>query len=208
MASLSSQPLIVVLRPELEDLAPSRNSPPLLAVLEQLQLVGLRHVELAWSAHPGWMSLMREVKAAFSDFSLGAASIHRVEALHAVKELGLSYAMTPCFDLSLQNQALELQQLLVPGVFSPSEIHQACSIGCQLVKLFPASVLGMNYWRQIEAPLEPLPFVIAAGGLTVSDLTPWLAAGYNSVALGRGLIKQGRLDPALNAWLKDPTSNI
>ena len=79
---------------------------------------------------------------------------------------------------------------------------------CQLVKLFPASVLGMNYWRQIEAPLEPLPFVIAAGGLTVSDLTPWLAAGYNSVALGRGLIKQGRLDPALNAWLKDPTSNI
>ena len=63
-------------------------------VFEQLHLLGVRHVELAWSPHPGWMSLMKEVQKCFAGLCLGAASISCPEALQSVAELGLAYAMT------------------------------------------------------------------------------------------------------------------
>ena len=54
--------------------------------------------------------------------------------------------------------------------------------------------------------MEALPFVIAAGGLTVQDFVPWLNAGYDAVALGRDLVQKGQLDHALKACLKPPAT--
>ncbi|HGY5537089.1 MAG: bifunctional 4-hydroxy-2-oxoglutarate aldolase/2-dehydro-3-deoxy-phosphogluconate aldolase [Prochlorococcus sp.] len=206
MASLRVQPFVVVLRPEDDDLELSSPRSTLFAMLEQLHVAGVRHVELAWSAHPGWMSLIRLVQDCFADFCLGAASISSPEALQSVAELGLAYAMTPFWDPVLDEKARQMQQVLVPGLFSPTEIQQACRCGSRLVKLFPASVLGIDYWSQLAGPMNDLPFVIAAGGLTVSDLNPWLDAGYDAIALGRGLVRQGKLDPALQVYLKTSTS--
>ena len=44
--------------------------------------------------------------------------------------------------------------------------------------------------------MEALPFVIAAGGLTASDLNPWLDAG-DVIAIGRVIVQQGELDHAV-----------
>ncbi len=206
IASLRAQPLVVVLRSEQDDLEGSSSRASLFAVFEQLHLLGVRHVELAWSPHPGWMSLMKEVQKCFSGLCLGAASISCPAALQSVAELGLAYAMTSYWDPELHQKAREMHQLLVPGVFTPAEIQQAYRCGCRLVKLFPASVLGVDYWRQLAGPMDSLPFVIAAGGLTVQDFIPWLNAGYDAVALGRGLVQQGQLDPALQAYLKPPAT--
>ena len=110
--------------------------------------------------------------------------------------------MTPFWDPALQNKANDLNHLLVPGVFTPTEIKQAHDFGCLLIKLFPASVLGINYLQQLKAPIGSLPFVIAAGGLIASDLKPWLDKGYGALALGRKLLKNGKFDPALQEWLR------
>ena len=53
--------------------------------------------------------------------------------------------------------------------------------------------------------MEALPFVIAAGGLTASDLNPWLDAG-DAIAIGRVIVQQGELDHALQPCLKTSTS--
>jgi 2-dehydro-3-deoxyphosphogluconate aldolase/(4S)-4-hydroxy-2-oxoglutarate aldolase len=85
--------------------------------------------------------------------------------------------------------AAQLQFTLVPGVYSPTEVDRARQLGSAIVKLFPASSLGPGYWRRLREPLgEPLPFCIAAGGLQIDDVRPWLAAGVDAVALGSSLI--------------------
>ena len=71
----------------------------------------------------------------------------------------------------LVEQARGLGVLLVPGVFSPTEVHQAIRFGCRVVKLFPAANLEPGYWSRLQAPLGPLPFVIAAEGNS-GDLPP------------------------------------
>lgn len=199
--SLRLQPLIVVLRPGNSDLGSTPNEVLFFNLIESLVSAGVRHIECAWSSHPGWLIMMNEVKSSFGNVSVGVASVNSRQALDDVVGLKVAYAMAPCWNPELQNQALECRQLLVPGVFSPTEVHQACQYGSRIVKLFPASTLGKNYWSQLSAPLAPTPFVIAAGGLTVNDLSGWLNAGHDAVALGRGLIVGNTIDPALNDWL-------
>ncbi len=174
---------------------------PLLALVDQLSDAGVRHIELAWSGHPRWPELVRVLQERHPELHLGAASVTNAGAVDCISELGMAYAMSPCLDPLLINIARAQGLVLVPGVMSPTEVHQAMALGCELIKLFPAGSLGRDYRRQLSAPLAPLPHMIAAGGLTASDLDPWLAAGYHAVALGRGVMVGNSLDDALLKWL-------
>jgi 2-dehydro-3-deoxyphosphogluconate aldolase/(4S)-4-hydroxy-2-oxoglutarate aldolase len=179
IASLRRQPLLLVLRP----------SRPLEAVptLSELVRLGVRHVEIAWSDHHAWVAECRELRARFPQLLLGAASIVDASALAACRQVGFSYAVSPVLDAELL-QASGPELVVVPGVMTPSEVHQARRLGARLVKLFPAVSLGCGYWRRLAAPLgPPLPFCIAAGGLAPADVEPWLAAGVDAVALGSSL---------------------
>ncbi|MCP9927326.1 bifunctional 4-hydroxy-2-oxoglutarate aldolase/2-dehydro-3-deoxy-phosphogluconate aldolase [Cyanobium sp. CH-040] len=180
------QPLLVVLRAE----QPLQLSPQ----LERLDAIGLRHVELAWNDHPQWCAQATALVRRFPRLRLGAASVCTAEALEAIQAAGLGYAVSPVLDAELLQASRARGLALVPGVFSPSEVHCARQLGCVLVKLFPAASLGAGFWPRLRAPLGgPLPACIAAGGLGVHDVPTWLDAGVDAVALG------GRLDgPA--AW--------
>ena len=202
ITSLQLQPLVVVLRPGVEDLNLPYSTKPLFNLIEQLAGEGVKHIEIAWSSDPSWLSLMQELSSSFSDINLGAASITSHIALESIAALRLDYAMTPTWDPALQLHARSLKQLLIPGVFSPTEIQQAQSFGCQIIKLFPASTLGIKYIHNLQGPAESMPFIIAAGGLTVKDLNPWLNAGYDAITLGRELISEQTVDPELTKWLQ------
>lgn len=205
ITSLQCQPLVVVLRPDHTDFELTTTNKPILSLIEKLSSEGVKHIEIAWSSHPNWISLMDEVNSSFSYISLGAASITSNLALEHVSTLGLDYAMTPIWDPILQAKAIKLKQLLIPGVFSPTEIQQAMSFGCQVIKLFPASTLGIKYLHNLKVPMGSLPFMIAAGGLTIKDLNPWLDEGYGAIALGRGLVFNHQVDPQLQRWLNSRT---
>ena len=206
MASLQHQPLLLVIRPEPDDLMAAGSDSVLLEQVLRLHAAGLRHLEVAWLDQPGWMGFMQRVQDHFPGLNLGVASVTVSKALSDLSRLDLSYAMAPCWCPELVEQAKELGVLLVPGVFSPTEVHQAIQFGCRVVKLFPAVNLGPGYWGRLRAPLGPLPFVIAAGGLEVSDLPAWLEAGHGAVALGRRVVGSPPAFQALLDWLRQSTT--
>ena len=176
MYSLVAQPLLAVLRPRTVQQAHRQ--------LEKLQAVGLVHVELAVEASRAWSEGCLSLAAAFPALHLGAASVTTPEQLEAGAAGGLAYAVSPIFDPQLLQRAGQLGLTLVPGVHSPTEVHQAQRLGCPIVKLFPARPLGPTYWASLAGPLGPLPFCIAAGGLACADVLPWLQQGVDAVALG------------------------
>ncbi len=201
IASLKRQPFVVVLRPTNIDFKLNYSRGSLFDLIEQLHSEGVKHIEVAWSSHPQWISLMKQIKETYKAITLGVASITSSASLESVAELNLSYAMTPIWNPALQNKAKQFKLLLIPGVFSPTEIQQAKSYGCKVIKLFPASTLGIKYIHQVKDPIGSLPFLIAAGGLTIDDLSPWLKEGYGAITLGRGLIQNHYIDPKLKEWL-------
>ena len=153
--------------------------------LEQLRDLGVRHGEIAWGPGADWIVQCRQLIAAFPDLRLGASSICSDGALEAVLEAGFAYGVSPILDSALLERSAAAGFVLVPGVMTPTEVNQARALGCAIVKLFPASAVGMGYWQRLRDPLGgPLPFCIAAGGLRPSDVRPWLEAGVDAVALG------------------------
>ena len=208
IASLRQQPFLLVVRPSQGDVEPGEGSGLLLGQLKLLHAAGLRHLELAWLPHPGWAGFVRLVRHECPHFQLGAASVVCDAALESVRDLDLSFAMSPVWDPGLQSRARDRGQLLVPGVFSPSEVLQAKQWGWRLVKLFPAADLGLRYWGRLQAPFGGLPWVIAAGGLTPRDVPAWLEAGHGAVALGRRVISPMGVDPDLLCLLNHSTTDL
>ncbi|MEB3335497.1 MAG: bifunctional 4-hydroxy-2-oxoglutarate aldolase/2-dehydro-3-deoxy-phosphogluconate aldolase [Cyanobacteriota bacterium] len=186
IASLRRQPLLMVFRPK----DPLQLAP----LLERLQALGLLHVELACLPTEEWSRQCRELRATFPNLRLGAASIVNREALQAVLDAGLAYGVSPILERELQEEAAAAGFPLVPGAMTPSEVWQACRWGPGLVKLFPAAPLGPGYWSRLRDPLGgALPFCIAAGGLGLEDVCPWLASGVDAIAVG-------------SRWLGDQTA--
>tara|TARA_Y100001968_G_scaffold252889_1_gene238432 strand:+ start:3875 stop:4570 length:696 start_codon:yes stop_codon:yes gene_type:complete len=206
IASLKSQPLIIVSRPQQKDFQLNYKNKPLFSKVEKLSSMGVKHIEIAWDPDEKWVDLMKELHKNFPKISLGAASITSSVALEQVVKAQLSYAMTPIWDQSLQNQARKLNQVLVPGVFSPTEIFHAISFGHRILKFFPASTLGINYLQRLREPINSIPFVIAAGGIIAKDITQWLNSGYGAIALGRGLTNKKELDPLLKKWIESKSN--
>lgn len=171
--------MLAVLRPE--DARQARRQ------LDALLASGLRHVELAVQATEDWVAMVAELVQAYPALCLGAASVRAAAELDAAMAAGLGYAVSPILSQALLIRSAAARFTLVPGVFTPTEVHQARLWGAHLVKLFPAQVVGPRYWPSLRAPLGPLPFCIAAGGLGLDDVEPWLKAGVDAVALGSRL---------------------
>jgi 2-dehydro-3-deoxyphosphogluconate aldolase / (4S)-4-hydroxy-2-oxoglutarate aldolase len=196
IASLHHQPLLVVLR--------HRQPSLLVPQLEQLRELGVRHTEIAWGPGADWIAQCRQLIATFPELRLGAASICSEAALEAVLEAGFSYGVSPILDSGLLARSAAAGFTLVPGVMTPTEVNRARALGCSIVKLFPATTVGIGYWRRLRDPLgAPLPFCVAAGGLTPSDVVPWLEAGVDAVALGASLAG-GAQGPAAAPFATDP----
>ena len=171
--------------------------------LQQLQLAGLCHVELAVRADADWIAMARALADEFSALRLGAASVCTPEALQAALAAGLGYVVSPILDPQLLEQAAAAAITLVPGVYTPSEVAAAVRLGAPAVKLYPAAILGVSYWTSLAGPLQPLPFCIAAGGLALADVRPWLAAGVDAVALGSTLFASNGAEQQLKPGLSD-----
>ena len=203
--SLQRQPLLAVLRDSASD--------RLIASIDQLLSIGVRHVELAWRDEPGWIDQCLRIQEHFPTLLIGAASVCGSQALEDCAAAGLSYAMAPLVDQDRVRQAERLGITLVPGVMTPTEVHLARDLGCRLVKLFPAAAVGIGYWSQLAGPLGELPYCIAAGGLRPSEVPAWLEAGVDAVALGGALfdrtVNPSALEPALEGlvrWLEERCS--
>nr|AUG32524.1 hypothetical protein PLO_535 [Paulinella longichromatophora] len=177
ISSLRQQPLLIVIRPTNFNTTDRH--------ITKLYSAGFRHIELAWTPNKKWEDWAYYWKNKFPSLYFGAASITSLEGLESVHRVGLSYSVSPVLNEILLSRSRQLNMLLIPGVFSPTEVYKSIQLGCNIIKLFPAQFLGPHYWRQLSAPLGPLPFCLAAGGLQIKDVPLWLNSGVNAIALGQ-----------------------
>ena len=76
---------------------------------------------------------------------------------------------------------------VIPGALTPSEIEAAWQLGAQMVKLFPASLGGPDYVRDVVAPLANVPLLVT-GGVDITNAAAFLRAGAAAVGVGSALL--------------------
>ena len=200
--SLRIQPLIVVIRLENDFFNFPYKKDNLFLKIRKLYNCGIKNIEIGWDSNPKWIDLISEVKNNFEYLNIGAASISSLTALDSILSLNLNYSMSPCFNKGIHLKAIKNNQLLIPGISDIENFKDAMNLGYKIIKIFPASKLGIEFLNKLKDAKESDIFFIGAGGIKTRDLEPFLANGYNALAIGKEL-KNQIPDEDLKIWLKD-----
>jgi 2-dehydro-3-deoxyphosphogluconate aldolase / (4S)-4-hydroxy-2-oxoglutarate aldolase len=81
----------------------------------------------------------------------------------------------------------------VPGALTPSEIEAARALGAELVKLFPGSLVGPGYVRDVLAPLTGVELIVT-GGVDLSNARAFIEAGAGAVGVGSALTSAANVE--------------
>ncbi len=100
-------------------------------------------------------------------------------------QAGLRFAVSPVLDpVAAQAAAYQLGITLVPGVFTPTEVQQAVAPGLPGREAVPGQPWALATGAARGAPGRPCRSASPPAGCEVSDLSGWLQAGVDAVALG------------------------
>ena len=127
-----------------------------------------------------------EKYAHHSSLLIGVGSVVDAETARMAILAGAKFIVTPISKPSVIETALTHQVPVFSGAFTPGEILQALEWGADVVKVFPADVLGMSYFKAIKAPMPHLP-LMPTGGVTLDNARDWLKAGACALGVGSAL---------------------
>ncbi|WP_024737097.1 bifunctional 4-hydroxy-2-oxoglutarate aldolase/2-dehydro-3-deoxy-phosphogluconate aldolase [Enterocloster asparagiformis] len=118
---------------------------------------------------------------------LGAGTVLDEEETRRAVAAGADYIISPNLDERVIRLTRELGKVSIPGTFTPSEAVQAYRWGADIVKLFPAGLLGPDYIKALKGPLPHIPFC-AVGGITPENAGDFIRAGCVSLGIGGNLV--------------------
>ena len=200
--SLRIQPLIVVIRLEHNFFNLSKKKEHLLSKIEKLSNFGIKNIEIGWDSNPEWVNLILEIKTRFKSINIGVASISSRQSLESILSLDVNYSMSQFFNKEIHIQAIEYNQLVIPGISNIENFKEAIDLGYKIVKIFPASKLGINFINELKDFKKKDIFFIGAGGIKSKNLKKFLKSGYDALVIGRELRNQTP-DKDLEIWLED-----
>ena len=122
-----------------------------------------------------------------SALEIGAGTVLTIEAAERAIEAGATFLVSPHVDPGLIEWAAGHGIPIIPGALTPTEILAAWRAGAAAVKLFPASVAGPAFVRELRGPFPHIP-LLPTGGVTVETAPDFIRAGAVAVGLGTWLI--------------------
>ncbi|MBB4662832.1 bifunctional 4-hydroxy-2-oxoglutarate aldolase/2-dehydro-3-deoxy-phosphogluconate aldolase [Conexibacter arvalis] len=116
---------------------------------------------------------------------VGAGTIETAEQAREALAAGARYLVSPHRCDAAIDVAAEAGLPAIPGVWTPTEVAVAAE-RCRLLKLFPATIGGVDLLKVLCAPFPRIAFM-PSGGVTADNLGDWLAAGATCVGAGGDL---------------------
>lgn len=137
---------------------------------------------------PGALDLIEMLRARFGETMLiGAGTVRTLAQFDDAVAAGAQFTLAPGFTPAIVQRAQAVDTLHIPGVFTPSEIEEAWSLGCPLLKLFPADFGGPAYLKAVRAPLNDVALV-PTGGVSAENAGAYRKVGAAALGVGSCLI--------------------
>ena len=128
----------------------------------------------------------------------GAGTVLDAESARAAILAGAEFIVSPTLNRGVIEVCRRYSKISIPGALTPTEILTAWELGADIVKVFPASLGGPRYIRDL---LEPLPQLrlLPTGGIGLENAGEFIKAGAVAIAVGGALVdrravEEGRFD--------------
>ena len=171
--------VVAVLRAESPD--------KLMNVAQALSKGGVEAIEVTMTV-PGALEVIKAAAKEMADVAvIGVGTVLDPETARAAILAGAEYIVAPTINLDVIRVAKRYSKVVCPGAFTPTEILTAWEAGADIVKVFPASVVGPAYFKAIKGPLPQIQ-LMPTGGVSVDNTAAFIQAGACAVAAGGKLV--------------------
>lgn len=156
-------------------------------VVKNLLGTKLQAVEITMNT-PDAISIISKISKEFGDsIQVGAGTVTTYKEAEESIKAGAVFLLSP---IMLRKEILDLCKknnvISVPGSYSPSEIIKSFEDGADIVKVFPAGILGSKFLSDIQAPLGKLPLMVV-GGVNGDNVSDYFKAGAAFAGIASGI---------------------
>lgn len=164
----------------------------LIQTIDALYKGGVRLVEVTFDQKDPngiekTMGAIQTIKENFSEIKVGAGTVTKIEHVEATKQAGGEFCLSPDVNVDVIQATKQAGLVSIPGAMTPTEILKAHHAGADMVKIFPAGYLGLNYLKDIKGPINHVKF-LAAAGVKEENFKEFLEAGYSAAGISTRLI--------------------
>lgn len=154
---------------------------------------GLTTLEITMNSEAA-VKILSSLTAEYNNrLNIGAGTVLSLKDLEAALSAGAQFIVTPVLNEEVIKACVTENIPVFPGAYSPTEIYKAWKLGASMVKVFPASKLGVNYIKEVLAPMNFLK-LLPTGGVTPDNCIDYLNAGAAAVALGSHLFPKSIIE--------------
>ncbi len=165
----------------------------LIKIVEAIYEGGIKCIEITMTV-PNALNMITQVrKSVSSEILVGVGSVLDSDTAQKAIDAGAQYVVSPIFIKEIIATAHKNNVPAMPGSFTPTEIFNAQREGADLVKVFPADVLGMSFFKSIKAPMPDLK-IMPTGGVTLDNAGDWIKSGACAVGIGSALLDERAIE--------------
>jgi 2-dehydro-3-deoxyphosphogluconate aldolase/(4S)-4-hydroxy-2-oxoglutarate aldolase len=158
------------------------------AMADALVEAGVKVIEITLTT-PGALKIIEKLLKN-KDLLVGAGTVRTVKDVKKVEDAGASFIVSPDTNEDVIAATKKLKLVSMPGVSTPTEVAIAEESGADILKLFPATILGPAHLKMIREPFPNNRWCPTAG-ITLESIPKWFEAGADLVGLGGPLTKDG-----------------
>jgi len=153
---------------------------------------GVKAIEVTMTV-PGAIDAIKEFKkTATDDILLGAGTVLDPETARTVILAGADFIVSPNLNVDVIKMAHRYGKVVIPGTFTATEILAAWDAGADIVKVFPAGVVGPQYLKDIKGPLPQIRLT-PTGGVTLDNAPEFIRAGAACISVATALVDKKAL---------------
>jgi 2-dehydro-3-deoxyphosphogluconate aldolase/(4S)-4-hydroxy-2-oxoglutarate aldolase len=161
---------------------------PLVSVVKALADGGVTVAEVTLTV-PNALDVIREAKQQLGDrVLLGAGTVLDPETARAAILAGAEFIVAPSLNLEVIKLCRRYDKLVMPGAFTPTEVVTAWEAGADIVKVFPAEIVGPAFFKAMRGPL-PQVKLMPTGGVDTTTAAEFLKAGAVCLGIGSQLVE-------------------
>ncbi len=157
-------------------------------LVESIVASGLETIEIAMNSDSADALIARAVKTANARLAIGAGTVLNLDTLKMALDSGATFIVMPTLIEEVVEYCVRHVIPVFPGAMSPREIYNAWGSGATMVKVFPSSVLGPSYIKEIKGPFNNIE-LLACGGVNTGNIKDYFNSGASAVAFGGSIFR-------------------
>lgn len=127
------------------------------------------------------------IDRALDDAIVGAGTVLDAQTATAVIDAGAAFVLAPDMNPDVIEVCNRYGVVSAPGVMTPTEATQALAAGADILKLFPASVVGPEHVGALRGPLGDID-IMPTGGVSPENVGAFFEAGAIAVGVGSAIV--------------------